>query len=464
MKLHSYTRFGSRFVAASLLLIQSTIGTVVVQELFKTTPGSDYAAQAAQPKANAADIYHRVQPSVVYITADTAEGTSQGSGVILSADGLIVTNAHVIEGASKITVELNDHRKVQAEVVSVGRSKCTDLALLRLPNQTNLPAIALGNPTTSQHGQSVFAIGYPVGIKPASITEGLISNIHEQEGFLQTSAVINGGNSGGALVNGRGELLGINTFTLKDTEAMGFAIDTNRVRAFVQAAQSELSPTLGRYIQMRSGASTTLTTNGVAVSGRLQQDDAMVCGDESAADIYTFQAQANQSVILEMSSETVQPYMMLLGPDGRMVVKSEVGQGKNTRLYGKLPTAGTYTVVANSQKANQFGHYAVRAITPMLLRQGEISMGDSQTYGFSGKANQRVAIEVSTEADFHPFIQLVDSTKRVIWEGQWKETIALTLPQNGAYQLVVSTANLQAGGSFVAVVAPQSSALVVAQR
>jgi serine protease Do len=463
MKSHSDNRFGSRFVAASLVLIQATIGTVAVQEIFKTTAG--YTAQAATSKGNAADVYRRVQPSIVYIAVDTKEGRSKGSGVILSADGLVITNAHVIEGARKITVELNDGRQVQAEVISVGRSGCTDLALLRLPNQKNLPAIALGNPTNSQHGQSVFAIGYPQGIKPASITEGLISNLHGQEGLLQTSAVINGGNSGGALVNERGELLGINTFTLKNTEAMGFAIDTNRVKAFVQAAQNGLSPTLGKFVQARSGTATTLITNGDATEGHLQRDDAMVCEDESAADVYTFSAQANQSVILKMSSDMVQPYLMLLGPDGRVVARSESSQGKKAALiYGKLPTAGTYTVVANSQKANQFGHYAIRAIMPMLLRQGELSMGDSQTYGFSGTANQSVAIEVATEGDFRPFIQVVDSAKRVVWEGQWNDTIALTLPQNGAYQLVVSTANLQAGGSFVAVVTPQSAASVVAQR
>jgi serine protease Do len=460
MKSHSDNRFGYRCVAASLLLIQATIGTVAVQEMFKTTAG--YTAQAATPKGNAADVYRQVQPSVVYISTDKG----QGSGVILSADGLIVTNAHVIEGASKIMVELNGGRQLQAKVISVGRSGCTDLALLRLPNQKNLPAIALGNPTTGEHGHTVFAIGYPLGIKPASITQGLISNLDEQGGLLQTSAVSNPGNSGGALVNERGELLGIITRKLDNAaEAMILAIDTNRVQAFVQTAQTGLSPTWGRYIKARSVTAATLRTNGDATEGQLQRDDAMFCADESAADVYTFSAQANQSVILKMSSDKVQPYMMLLGPDGRVVAKSESSQGKKAAfIYGKLPTAGTYTVVANAQKANQLGRYAIRAIMPMLLRQGELSMGDSQTYGFSGTANQQVAIEVATEGDFRPFIQLVDSAKRVIWEGQWKDTITLTLPQNGAYQLVVSTANLQTGGSFVAVVTPQSAASVVSQR
>jgi serine protease Do len=457
MKLYADNRLGSRLIASGLLLMQSTIGTVVLQEMFKGSPSfkSAYAAQASTPKANAADVYRRVQPSVVYISAETSEGTAQGSGVILSADGLIITNAHVIEDAEKITVELNDRRKVEAEVVSVGHSECTDLALLRLPNQTNLPTIALGNPNNSQHGQSVFAIGYPKGIKPASITEGLISNLDGQGGVLQTSAIINPGNSGGALVNERGELLGINTRKRTDAEAMGFAIDTNVVNAFVQGAQNKLAPNLGQMIQSRSGVATTLTRNGVVVEGRLQRDDAMLCTDESVADVYTFQAQADQSVILEMSSDTIQPYMMLLGPDGKVVAKSEKSQDKQTKLYGKLSKAGTYTVLANSQVANQFGRYAVRAVTPMLLRQSEISMGDSQIYSFNGTADQRVAIEVMAEGDFHPFIQIVDSAKRVIWEGQWQKTIELTLPQSGAYQLMVSTANLQSGGSFMAVVQNQ---------
>jgi serine protease Do len=466
MKSYSDNRLASRLIASGLLLIQSTIGTVVAQEMLKDTSAFKlaYAAQASTPKANAADVYRLVQPSVVYISAETSEGTAQGSGVILSADGLIITNAHVIEDAEKITVELNDRRKVEAEVVSVGHSDCTDLALLRLPNQTNLPTIALGNPSSSQHGQSVFAIGYPEGIKPASITEGLISNIDNQKGLLQTSAVINGGNSGGALVNSRGELLGINTFTLRDTEAMAFAIDTNSVNAFVRSAQNKLSPNLGQMIQSQSGVATTLMRNGVAIEGRLQQDDAMFCADESVADVYTFQTQADQSVILEMSSDTIQPYMMLLGPDGKVVAKSGKSQDKQTKLYGKLSKAGTYTVIANSQVAKQFGRYAVRAVTPTLLRQSELSVGDSQTYSFSATANQRVAIEVMTEGDFRPFIQIIDSAKRVMWEGQWQDTIALTLPQSGAYQLMVSTANLQSGGSFTAVISPQATEAMVAQH
>jgi serine protease Do len=464
MQSQIFSRVTSRIVASSLLCLQATLGTISIQEALKNNPNlsSGYTAQARSSHNNANEIYQKVQPSIVYITAKLKNGMSQGSGVIINADGLLVTNAHVIEGSNKITVELSDGRSIRAEVVSRGHGECNDLALLRLPNQTNLPALKFANLNDSQIGHTVFSIGFPQDTKPASITEGIISNIHTQQGLLQTSAFTIGGSSGGALVNEKGELLGINTFIWKNS-SFAFAININRVQLLTQAIQQNLTPTLGRYVLSNSNSPINLEANGIAIEGDLAQNDALVCSDQSAADIYTFHAEANQSVILEMSSDALNPYMMLLGPDGQLLAESEQGEDKTTRLYGKIPAKGTYTIVANSQKANQQGRYAIRAVTPMLLHQGKLSAGGTQTYSFSGVANQQIAIDVNGQG-FQPHIQLVDSTQRILWAGKWDATVELTLPQNGAYHLIVSTDDQKKGGEFLAIVQPKPPVTNVANR
>jgi serine protease DegS len=141
---------------------------------------------------------------------------SLGSGVIVSADGLILTNQHVISGADEIVVSLHDGREGLARVV--GSDADTDLALLKIELE-NIQPIKLGKPEDARVGDVVLAIGNPFGFGH-SVSQGIISalgrwglNLSRYEDFIQTDAAINLGNSGGALVNTRGELLGINTAT-----------------------------------------------------------------------------------------------------------------------------------------------------------------------------------------------------------------------------------------------------------
>lgn len=161
----------------------------------------------------------------------TPRRTATGSGVIISADGYIVTNNHVVEGADELTVTLNDNKEFSARII--GNDKTTDLALIKIDGK-NLPAIAIANSDDIRVGEWVLAVGNPLGLNN-TVTAGIVSakarslGANGVESFIQTDAAINQGNSGGALVNTRGELVGINAMLYSQTgsySGYGFAIPT----------------------------------------------------------------------------------------------------------------------------------------------------------------------------------------------------------------------------------------------
>jgi serine protease Do len=167
-----------------------------------------------------------------------------GSGVIISPDGYIVTNNHVIDGATDIRVTMTDKRILPAKVV--GADPLTDLAVLKV-NGSDLPSVPLGDSTSLHPGQTVLAFGNPLGFR-FTVTRGIISALNRPNPyaadrrspgeFIQTDAAINPGNSGGPLVNARGEVVGINTFLISETggfSGMGFAIPTQIVKPTVDS-------------------------------------------------------------------------------------------------------------------------------------------------------------------------------------------------------------------------------------
>src|SRR6266853_1410525 len=162
---------------------------------------------------------------------------SLGSGVIVSPEGYILTNNHVVDGATDVKVTLSDRRELKAKIV--GTDPKTDVAVLKLEG-SNFPAITLGDSSKVQVGDYALAIGDPFGVGQ-TVTMGIVSakgrgnlGIEDYEDFIQTDAPINPGNSGGALVNDRGELVGINTAILSHgsggNEGIGFAIPANLAR------------------------------------------------------------------------------------------------------------------------------------------------------------------------------------------------------------------------------------------
>ena len=161
----------------------------------------------------------------------TPKKTATGSGVIISTDGYIVTNNHVVDGADELTVTLSDNKEYSARII--GADKTTDLALIKIDGK-DLPAIKIANSDDVKIGEWVLAIGNPLGLNN-TVTAGIISakartlGANGVESFIQTDAAINAGNSGGALVNTRGELVGINAMLYSQTgsySGYGFAIPT----------------------------------------------------------------------------------------------------------------------------------------------------------------------------------------------------------------------------------------------
>jgi len=172
----------------------------------------------------------------------TEKQSSLGSGVIVEANGTIITNNHVIEGADDIKIALSDGREFPCKVVL--KDERVDLAVLRIDTKEQLPVLPIGNSDSLEVGDLVLAIGNPFGIGQ-TVTSGIVSALarnqvkNEVGFFIQTDAAINPGNSGGALMNMKGQLIGLNTAIFSQSggsNGIGFAIPANLVRVFLEAA------------------------------------------------------------------------------------------------------------------------------------------------------------------------------------------------------------------------------------
>jgi len=224
-------------------------------------------AASAQRRSPVVDVVQKVARAVVFIGTEQVvdrrmRGTpleefflgdgrrtqrrtvqSLGSGVIIDPSGTIVTNDHVIRGASAVHAVLADGRQIDAEVV--GADAQNDLAVLRIQSKTPLPAAKLGTSSDLMIGETVVAIGSPFGLTK-TVTSGVLSamgrsfkaNDQLYIDFLQTDAAINPGNSGGPLLNLDGEVVGINTAIFSGAQGIGFAIPVDKVRRIVQELKS----------------------------------------------------------------------------------------------------------------------------------------------------------------------------------------------------------------------------------
>lgn len=233
--------------------------------------------------------------------------TSLGSGFIISEDGLIVTNNHVIDGADEITVTLSDDSQHKAELV--GRDPKTDLALLRIDAKRVLPAVSWGDSTKSRVGDWVVAIGNPFGLG-GTVTAGIISarqrdiNQGPYDSFLQTDASINRGNSGGPMFNMDGEVIGVNTAIFSPTGGsvgVGFAVPSSIVSRVIaqleeygqtrrgwlgvriQTVTDEIAESIG-LDKARGALVSSVTEDGPAESGGIQDGDVVLSFDGKDVD------------------------------------------------------------------------------------------------------------------------------------------------------------------------------------
>jgi serine protease Do len=189
------------------------------------------------------DVYRAASPAVVTI----AVGRGVGSGTIVSADGLVLTNEHVVRGArnGRVAVLAANEKRYEGQVLAVDRRN--DLALIRLNTNDRLPTVRLADRAGIQVGQQVFAIGSPYGLS-GTLTTGILSRI-AQNGDLQTDAALNPGNSGGPLLNSRGELIGVNKAILSPGRSggnvgIGFATSAIVARDFIQNNRNRTPTTI----------------------------------------------------------------------------------------------------------------------------------------------------------------------------------------------------------------------------
>lgn len=249
-------------VVAAVAWTAGLIGAVVggqVNDYLDQPPTrpSDQPLEVAAPRdaidarVDVAAVADFVAPSVVTISADVGGGTSLGTGVILTTDGEILTNAHVVEGASEIRVRLAGETEPR-EVSLLAADRGNDLALLRMSGE-GFEAATFADPDSVRLGDEVVAIGFALGLDgEPSVTLGIVSALDRTiaqdnvflDGLIQTDAAISSGNSGGPLVNAAGEVVGINTAVARDTSVIAatnvsFAIGVAEALPIVEALRAE---------------------------------------------------------------------------------------------------------------------------------------------------------------------------------------------------------------------------------
>jgi putative serine protease PepD len=229
-----------------------------------TAPGQQGTAPSLTPanplpangQGSIPNIVNAVSPAVVTITADgatstdpitgiTGTGTAIGSGVIFDANGLVLTNRHVVAGnPSKLTVTLKDGRTLNASIYGV--DTMTDLAIVKIDGASGLPTAPIGNSSAIEVGQQAIAIGSPLGDLTGSVTSGIISAVGRSvsaegeslDNMIQTDTAINPGNSGGPLLDAGGNVIGINTVVSTNAQNIGFAIPIDIAKPLLAEASA----------------------------------------------------------------------------------------------------------------------------------------------------------------------------------------------------------------------------------
>ncbi|GAA1016746.1 serine protease [Acrocarpospora pleiomorpha] len=318
---------GAVLALAAMALGGGVAGALVTNAISgpQTVISSPVVNSGSSTGTTIADVARRVQPSVVMITVTSQTGGGEGSGVILSDDGLILTNNHVVTGAgdnAQLSVKFSDGRTAKATLV--GTDPTTDIAVIRAQDVSGLTKASLGDSDRLQVGDSVLAIGSPLGLE-GSVTAGIISALDrtvtsgggqpEQQmppgwgqlqgsqaepttigGMIQTDAAINPGNSGGALVNAAGQVIGVNTAIATSggngNIGVGFAIPITTAK---QVAEQLINT--GKAVHVYLGVSVSdatgdtpgalvgpVTAGSPAAKAGLQQGDIITKIDDTSID------------------------------------------------------------------------------------------------------------------------------------------------------------------------------------
>lgn len=469
--------------ASSILAAKVAIGLSAINLLGLTSPfwldATPASAQASDEQTNVR-VYQKASPAVVSV----AVGNGTGSGSIITPDGLVLTNAHVVQNAPPtVTVIMADGRRLQADVIGFGE-RGLDLAVLKIRGANNLPTIPLARQGAVQVGQRAYAIGNPFGRFAGTFTVGIVSRIDRERGLIQTDAAINPGNSGGPLLNSQGELIGVNTAIFTNSRAggnigIGFAISVDRVQPFLTAVRQGNAPRVAQRItpSRSNNPPKQLALNGEPIADRLGPGDNVLPVDNSFFKVYRFQGQAGQRIRIDMISREIDPFLILVMPNGRELAQDDnSGGSKNARIQATLPQSGTYFLIANSNQAGEAGAYSLRGLATATGSGNSPSQGSSvirlqgvlgpgapvlasdgswyRTYNFEGRAGQPVTITLQSP-DFDTYLAVLGPDGRKIAENNNangntpNSAIAVTLPRSGVYKVIVNASQRGAGGRYL---------------
>jgi serine protease Do len=287
-----------------------------------------------------------------------------GSGVIISPDGYIVTNNHVVDGATDVRVTMSNRRVMKAKVI--GTDPLTDLAVIKV-DQTNLPSVPWGDSREVRQGETVLAFGNPYGFQ-FTVTRGIVSAVNRPNPdpsdrrkpgeFIQTDAAINPGNSGGPLVDARGEVVGINTFLISPSgsfSGMGFAIPTQIVKPTVDTlikygkvnhgrigiGVSDVTPENAKFFDEKNAAGAVVTQvepdspgakAGLQIGDVITEIDGQKINDAGELQVTVGQKQPGTQITLEVlrNGKSMSLPVTLEGMNGK------AGEGSGTgEMHGK---------------------------------------------------------------------------------------------------------------------------------
>jgi serine protease Do len=302
---------------------------------------------------------------------------SLGSGVIVRPDGVILTNNHVVAGASDIKVFLSDKREFKAKVI--GTDSRTDIAVLKI-DATGLPALPLGDSAKIQVGDIVFAIGDPFGVGE-TVTMGIVSakgrsgfGIEHYENFIQTDAAINPGNSGGALINTRGQVVGINTAIITGSggsQGIGFAIPIDMARNVMTQIMEH-----GKVIRGYLGVVIQRVTPAIAKAFGLSEAQGALVADVSPDGPAAKAGIQKGDIILKLNGQPVSDYNDLSlriaeTPPGGVVRLQVFRQGKTMDIAATLAEfpEKTEQAAAVEQKGGPMQGVEVQTLTSDIASQ-----------------------------------------------------------------------------------------------
>jgi serine protease Do len=375
-----YRHFGMGLLFAGMFLFAGIL-SVPVLGWGQTTAVASGAAHTTVTSASIPDLVEKLSQTVVNISTTkviknplTKRDINQrglGSGFIISEDGYIFTNNHVVDKVDKIKVKLADGKEYDAEIK--GRDAATDLALIKIIAPAKLPYAPMGDSDRTRIGEEVFTIGNPLGLEH-TVTAGIISakgrviGAGPYDNFIQTDASINHGNSGGPLCNLAGEVVGINTAIVEQAQGIGFAIPINMAKAIL----SDLK-TVGKITRGWLGLTSQDITDDIRQSLKLKDRQGVLVGNVFTGDAADKAGVKIGDVIMGIAGKQAKDNRDL----GQIVATLKVGSKVDINIFRNGKEITIPIVVAErkdqqdqaavSDATEQFG-MTVQEVTPEIAK------------------------------------------------------------------------------------------------